>query len=169
MSDVAAEDGIGETHLDARWPLDRDVEQLRSTRAAWLLASAGPIAGLALSLVVVVVFVVAFGLPHSADARAAYSLVGEALFGLGVFICTRPVAQRYGGWQTAFGLTAPANGEGRTILRWVGIQLGARILLAAAMFSAIPALHHRQLGNLTGVSQLHVAGAAFLLIAAVGV
>jgi hypothetical protein len=150
-------------------PLERDVEQQRATTAPWLLAAVGPVGGLIAALFVVSGIVVVTGLPRSADARAVYGLVGEALFGLSVFACTWPVARRCGGWHAAFGLSAPTEGQGRTILRWVGIQFGVRIVVATLLLNAVPALRHRHLGNLTGVSDLHPFGAACLLLAAVGV
>ena len=161
------EDPGSADHLNPQWPLDRAVGSLRDVSGPWWLAASGFLAGMAMALVVIAVALAVFGLSHGADARAGYSLFGEAVFGVGVFACAWPVARRAGGWNATFGLTAPEHGQGRTIAKWVGLQFAIRIALGVLLLSAVPYLRHRQLGNLTGIGDLHVGGAALLLLAAV--
>ena len=149
------------------WPLDRAVESLRAVTGPWWLAASGFLGGMAGAALVLWVAIAGFGLGGGADARAGYSLFGEAVFGAVVVACARPIARRAGGWTAAFGLAAPEQGQGRTIAKWVGLQFAARFVLGTVMISAVPALRHRRLGNLTGIGDLHVGGAALLLLAAV--
>jgi membrane protease YdiL (CAAX protease family) len=147
--------------------LDTAVAEQRNIAAPWLRTSIAVLLTVVLVSAVVPIIVLLADLPTGDDAVAFYTLLGELLLGAAVVLSARPLARRLGGWRSAFGLTPPAAGEGRRILRWTGLQVLVRIGLGLALVAALPGLQDDSSGNLGAYEEVGTAGAAALLVAGV--
>jgi membrane protease YdiL (CAAX protease family) len=148
-------------------PLDASVAGSREVDAPWGRTALAVVLAVVLVSAVVPLIVYVVDLPTGDDAVAFYTLLGEVLLGLAVLVTARPLARRLGGWQAAFGLTPPASGEGRRIIRWTGLQILVRIGIGVLMLAAVPALRDESSGNLGPYEGVGTAGAALLLLAGV--
>lgn len=147
--------------------LDAAVARDRATPGPWTRTAVAVIVTVVLVSAVVPVIVWAADLPTGDDALAFYTFLGELLLGVAVFVAARPLARRLGGWRAAFGMTPPASGEGRRILRWTGLQILTRLGIGIVLLAAVPALRDDSSGNLGPYEGVGTFGAAMLLAAGV--
>ena len=147
--------------------LDEQVRTGLAVPGGW----AGPAAAqVFIPLGAMAVLVLAIGLlqlPTTPDAGAVYTVLAGLLGGLLVWLTSRGLARRHGGWERAFGFHLPRLRDLPSALGWFGIQIGARFSLAIALAVLVPSLadsHGGNVGELEGVSAL---GVAMSLVAAV--
>lgn len=152
------------TTQEALPALDREVVATREVPGRWLLLGLAQVLLPFGGLLVVLVVVFGLGLPTHDTAASGYTLLAEALAGVGMWWLGGLLAARYGGWRAAFGLDLPGARDVGTVVGWVFLQLGARLVLLIALPEGWSETHG---GNTEGISDLTTTGLVLTAISTV--